>query len=285
MDIAAVVVLYHPEPGFESNIISYAEYTDSLIVVDNSEKTVPNLVNLRDKFGKKFHLIRPGKNMGIAWALNVGTKMAIEAGANWILTMDQDSSFEKTEIQNYLARIPEFENKNIGIAGPNHDGLLSEADVHLLEKDSVITSGCLFKNKVFELTSGFDEQLFIDGVDHEFCFHAKSLGIKVVQCMDIHLSHQLGKNKWVNIPFKGKSNRVFHSPKRLYFMVRNSIYISKKYKTRFPATLRILRKDVLHRIKNHLFFGKESWKYFKMIFKGIIDGYNNRMKNPFFYKK
>jgi len=279
--ITAVVVLYHPQADFINNIISYADFTHSIIVVDNSEISSPDLSSLINKYGEKFHLLKPGKNMGVAWALNEGTKRAIETGADWILSMDQDSYFDKTEIKNYIEKIPEFEIGNIGIAGPNHEGILVAGPDQMPEKDSVITSGCLFNKKVFELTSGFDEKLFIDEVDHEFCFHAKSLGVKIVQCMDIQLSHQLGEMKWVKIPYKAKSHRTFHSPKRLYFMVRNVIYLSKKYKFQFPDAIRIQRKDLLIRIKNHLLFGNKRLQFLQMVIKGIIDGYTRRMGNPF----
>lgn len=279
--IASLVVLYHPNPDFINNIRSYADDTDALIVVDNSAQQFPDLAVLAGEYGAKFHLIRPGKNRGIAWALNEGTKKAMETGANWVLSMDQDSCFSKKAISAYLEKIPELVRNQIFIAGPNHDAEVNALDPSMEEVDSVITSGCLFSTEVFKQTGGFDERLFIDEVDHEFCYHAKSLGFKIVKCRDIVLQHQLGESKWVSAPILGKSKRVFHHPRRLYFMLRNGLYVGQKYGTLFPASINRNKKDLFHRIKNQLLFGKGKWETLKMLAKGYRDYRKENFGNPF----
>lgn len=279
--IASITVLYNPEEGFQENIASYAEEVDEVIIVNNSTNGYANLPTIPGVSSNKLHIIHYGQNMGVAHALNDGTRKAIELGADWILTMDQDSSFTKLDIRQYLAKIPLLEKEKIFITGPDHDDEKSERKSIMEEVDSVITSGCLFKKEVFNLTGGFNDKLFIDEVDHEFCFHAKSLGVNIFQINDTHLIHQLGKGKWVNVPLKKKSKRIFHNPHRLYFMVRNGLYLQKKYKDQFPVSIRKKKIDLLHRIKNNLIFGDRKLEVMSMIIKGYLDFRNKKFGNPF----
>jgi len=74
---------------------SYLEFLQTLYVIDNSEIPNSNIVDELCKFDKKVKYIACGENKGIAYALNLGATLAIESGADWLLTMDQDSRFEK----------------------------------------------------------------------------------------------------------------------------------------------------------------------------------------------
>ena len=96
--LAACVVLYNPDDTIFENILTYGNYVDKLIVIDNSLKKNNFLIDkLSEVFESKLIYINNNDNLGIATALNQACDKAIELKFKWILTMDQDSSFENFE--------------------------------------------------------------------------------------------------------------------------------------------------------------------------------------------
>ena len=89
--VCAVVVTYNPKPAFVENVAAVSAQVDHTVVVDNgsSSETEVHLVGLESRFGCK--VIRNRQNLGIAAALNIGVKCAMEAGFDWVATFDQDS--------------------------------------------------------------------------------------------------------------------------------------------------------------------------------------------------
>lgn len=88
MLIAGVVVLYNPDPIVIQNIQSYLPFLYVLYVIDNSESPNMNIVEQLRELGEKIKYIALGENRGVAYALNLGATLAIESGADWLLTMD-----------------------------------------------------------------------------------------------------------------------------------------------------------------------------------------------------
>lgn len=97
MKLAGVVVLYQPSNEVIKNIHTYLPYLDRLYVVDNSSENHSNIYK-----DKKIQYIFNGKNLGIAAALNIGAKEAIKYGFEWLLTMDQDSSFGENDVNKMI---------------------------------------------------------------------------------------------------------------------------------------------------------------------------------------
>ena len=89
--IGAVVVSYHPSRELLRNIEILAGQVSHIVVVDNTPNTNPQAVidELEERGGCT--VIRNGKNLGIAAALNLGVQRAISLGCDWIVTFDQDS--------------------------------------------------------------------------------------------------------------------------------------------------------------------------------------------------
>ena len=113
--IAAVVVLYNPDSVVMGNLNSYINQVDKLYAVDNSENINSMLVE-KIKCIKDAEYISNAKNLGIAAALNIGAKKAIEEGFEFLLTMDQDSRISEN-FADEMIKILE-KNKNIGILAP-----------------------------------------------------------------------------------------------------------------------------------------------------------------------
>jgi rhamnosyltransferase len=187
--------------------------------------------------------------------------------------MDQDSYFDKEEIEQYLSNFRELfqTQRHIAIVSLSHEK--EAADVMtgpvFAEVTTVITSGSLMQLALWNEAGGFCEKLFIDEVDHEYCYRLIQKGYTIVQFSNIFLNHRLGTTKTGGyLGTVARRERVIHSPRRVYFMVRNYLYVRKLYGKLFPAEFKRRDKEVMNRIKNNLFFSGQFWKNVKQVLTG-----------------
>ena len=164
--VAASVVLYHPDLSLISNIGTYYNYVNYLIVIDNSEK---NNTNIKDEIQKLFPPViyrSLNRNSGIATALNIACDIAIKNDSDWVLTMDQDRSFKAGELTHMIKGISEAQRlfENIGIISPFHvlhENHQVKAPEHFTVKNIVMTSGNLLNLRAYTAVGSFEEKLFI----------------------------------------------------------------------------------------------------------------------------
>lgn len=275
--LSAVVVLYNPDlDEVEKNVISYLPYVEKLFCIDNSETNKTEKSWLIDGSNLKVKYLPNKKNLGIAAALNIGYQEAIKEDYEWILTMDQDSSFSEEAITNYLAHFRESKtNAKNGILCPVTKEFNIE-DMTVFGSHS-ITSGSICNLKMYAEIGGFDEKLFIDEVDADFSLKTELAGFTVTKFTDVFLNHKLGTKRRSGIfnLFFCKE-RTIHSPFRIYYMVRNYFYIRKKYKKFFPAIFKKRDHDFLVMLKNNIFFSGTTMKSAKRAIKGFWDYKLNR---------
>jgi rhamnosyltransferase len=134
---------------------------------------------------------------------------------------------------------------------------------------TVITSGSLMQLSLWNEAGGFCEKLFIDEVDHEYCYRLIEKGNTIVQFLNIFFNHRLGTT--ITGGYLGAvatKERVIHSPRRVYFMVRNYLYVRKLYRKLFPAEFKRRDRELMNRIKNNLFFSGHFWKNVKQVLAG-----------------
>jgi len=279
MRLAAVVILYNPGKGVISNILSYLNHFEKVYVIDNTEESKADIRQTIEQL-RGTEYIHDGENKGIAARLNEVCRISIEDGFNWLLTMDQDSFFKGNNIISYISCMQAFDDLNeVSIIGVEYiiKGT-DEATCNAIAATSLITSGSMLNLKLFDLVGGFDEALFIDQVDFEYCYRSIVKNYQVIQFKNVFLDHLLGETS-VHKSLKSlkKTNRSLHSPLRLYYMTRNYLYIRSKYKKNFSNDISRTRKDLLNRIKNNVLYGKERITVVQMILKGVIDYKNKKM--------
>ncbi|MCL4546863.1 MAG: glycosyltransferase [Deltaproteobacteria bacterium] len=173
--IYGVVILYHPEPNVLKNIGTYINGIERLYVIDNSEIKDLELIEKIKDLSTKITYIDNNGNKGIACALNIGAQLAIEDGATWILTMDQDSRFEKESLQVLIKWITSNDTEKVGIISPYHliNNISYKSEDRVIDKLTVITSGNLLNLEVYKKIGPFEEKYFIDSVDHEYCLRLR----------------------------------------------------------------------------------------------------------------
>ena len=223
MKLAGVVVLYNPELNVKEKINSYLPKLTRLFVVDNSPNKnnfdlLPNT--------KKIKYVCNNENLGIAKALNIGCENAIEEGFEWILTMDQDSEFEKDNLEKLINYVENEVEDSVGIVSPYHliETCIPRSKLRIEHPIEVMTSGNLLNLKHFKEIGGFKEELFIDCVDIEYCMNLRVHGYDIIRLNKITLNHKLGESKKYRI----LSHTVVtsnHNAMRRYYIARNCYYI------------------------------------------------------------
>lgn len=271
--IAGVVVLYYPNiDELNQNINSYIDHIDLLMVVANSEIDETLLVKTN-----KIEIIKNEKNLGIAKALNQAAEFARNRAFNWLLTMDQDSRF----LDSFFFNAFNFTSKsNVAIISPNHDMTSSVKDLEPLEISEkevlVMTSGNIINLDIWRDVGGFDEQLFIDEVDHDYCFKVKLNGAKILKFENIYLKHNLGVSKCVKI-LNIRKSICLHSPVRSYYIFRNNLVIFKRYYRKFPRIVLVRIVELIKEFVRILLFQNERRLHLKNIFLGVLDFMNGRL--------
>lgn len=274
MNIAGVVILYYPNKEVISNILSYLPELDHLYVLDNSEKTDKAITNIIKRLPKTYY-ISFGKNTGISYALNYALNEAKASGCDFLLTMDQDSAFPGQMLSEYKQRIFHYEKLypgTIGMYCVDYIGKVDLKDGTERFVDIAITSGSILPIKIALENGGFDENLFIDEVDSEYCFRIRKNGFHILEFPQIKLNHNLGNP--CSHCFLGYHFITFnYNPIRRYYITRNKIYVIKKYPELRYKYIKMLIKGSIFVLLGE----KKRPLKFLMILKGIKDGILNRM--------
>lgn len=269
--ICGVVVLYNPERQILDNIASYIGYLDKLFVVDNSEDPKAELIDaLRQIPNCYYHPF--GENLGIAAALNAGAKLALKEGAGWLLTMDQDSKFEGDNLKLLIDFTLQQDTGKIGVVSPYHRtklGVLKRQEIE--EVQSVMTSGNLVSIPAYVAIDGFDDSLFIDAVDWDFCLRLNMSGFKVLRLNTVFLEHNLG-NASYHKGLSGKEVVVLNYNKiRRYYITRNKLFIFFKYRKDFPGYCNAIFKTLFRDLRHIVMYEQHKASKLRYFFKGIFD--------------
>lgn len=274
MKIPATVIWYNPDNENIKNIRTYIDYVEKLYIIDNSKENNKKLADSLNSL--KTEYVWNNGNLGIAKALNLACEKAVSEDFEWILTMDQDSSFDSDSINAYFRAFEKMTKNNVGIISPRHilkNDIDKFSDVkESAEVDHVMTSGNLLNLKIWEEIGRFDENLFIDEVDSEICFRIIENGYKVIQLNKIRMFHELGNLEKKNF-FTRKISVLNHNHIRKYYIMRNKFYMLKKYKKYRSRYIYYILNDFFKVI----FYEKDKLRKLKYMFKGIADFMKSKM--------
>jgi len=232
------VVTYQPAAYLRDNLDALARQSATLFVIDNGSENAAEVESLTHTAGGT--LIKNSTNLGIAAALSQAARAALDGGYAWLATFDQDSRLAPGTIQALLdlrERHPQRE--RIGIVAPSHRDRGAGRDYHLpfdvIEEGpdwrivrTTITSGSLISTEVFRRIGLFDDALFIDAVDHDFCLRCRRAGFLILEGKHQVLEHSLGDvvaKRVLGLPVMFTN----HSPTRRYYMTRNPLAVYGRY--------------------------------------------------------
>jgi rhamnosyltransferase len=274
--VAGVVILYNPAQNIIENINSYLYQIGHLFIVDNSEEMNPFIKELT-KSSPKVDYIFNDDNLGVASALNIGAKKAIQKGFLYLLTMDQDSKAPKNLVVSLL-KVAE-DNSSIGIVSPIHSNkfgthIKKNPEVHGTE--SVMTSGNLLSLSAYKKVGEYCNDFFIDYVDIEYCARLNYNKFSVLEIGNVVLEHNEANISEKRFLFK-KYFPTNNTPSRMYYKTRNLLYFRERYKRIYPLTLKNEYNTYFRNIIKIILFEKNKVLKLKMILLGIRD-YIKRIK-------
>lgn len=271
MDISAGIVLFNPDINrLKENISAVIVQCAHVYLVDNGSNNIDEVKKLLNQYNhSKVSVLCNMENQGISKALNQLASEAQKGGFDWILTLDQDSVAPSNIIE-------EFEkytnNLNTGMLCPvicdRNKGVVVEAKDNYKEIDECITSGSLLNIKAWRKIGGFDESMFIDGVDFDICYRLRKNGYKILCIQSVVLLHELGRIVYHRFIF-WKVLVKNHSAFRKFYIARNTVYLARKEHTN-------IIKAILQNVKLFLIvvcYEDDKWKKSKKILQGTIDGF------------
>jgi rhamnosyltransferase len=278
----AVVITFQPQAAVWDNLAKVRQQVEALLVVDNgsSPESLAPLHTFSAEAG--ITLIENKVNLGIAAALNAGVRWARAKGFQYVALFDQDSTVTDGFIEAMLSAYQSHPQRDrLAIVTPAQvERNTGRTRGQECAKDGgplvAITSGSLMPTAIFDQCGWFEEELIIDGVDHEYCFRARALGYTLAQCRDALLLVAVGSLRCHEV-LGLKIMAKHYSARRRYYITRNRLVIVRRFWKEHPAwCYRQLRDVVQDTIKVICFEEQRSTKL-RNTARGIHDALRGRM--------
>ena len=228
----------------------------------------------------------PGENLGLARALNDIIEVFRASTSQYLFLFDQDSRIS----DDYIDRmINEYQSislvdhsivclapmlidvKHPSISATN--AILGSSQSIHTPYPTAATSGCLFTQKSFSTVGVMDENLFIDGIDHDWCLRAWTNHCSIYFSTKTELLHNMGDGF---IKYGSSLKPIHSNALRHYYIVRNSIYMI--FWKSFPMGWN-LREGLktIRRIAGYPMLSRNHLLSLQMVALGILHGIFKRM--------
>lgn len=232
--VVAAVVTYNPGGDLAQHLRALRQQADHVVVIDNGSTDLPAVQ--RAAAQADCQLIANGANLGVATALNQGAAKALELDAEWFAMFDQDSLLPPGAIDGVLACFEAHPQRDrVGMVSVSHRDRGTQADYHhrldIIQETPewrllrvTITSGSLVRCEVLRQVGLFEDRLFIDSVDHEFCLRMRRKGWLVMESRAQVMAHSIGASTAHRL-LGVRLVCTHHSPLRRYYITRNLLEV------------------------------------------------------------
>jgi rhamnosyltransferase len=277
------VPLFRPDEQVLSNLRALSVQAPVVAVDDGSPSSCAGILREIDAL-PGVDLLRGAENKGIAAALNKAVAAASIRGATLLIFFDQDSVPAPDYVQVACEIFNEgITSAEIGALGPwdqnpRIGGDKSTAE-DFVERRALIQSGMVVPACWFHTHGQFDESLFIDGVDTEFCLRLRSAGLWVGATPRLKMEHRLGVGSdsyrylWFG-PFRPTA--TFHSADRRYYINRNMVHLLRRFGRSEPRWAAVhMRRTSGNNLAALVLEGGKRSKV-AAIFAGLWDGLRGR---------
>jgi rhamnosyltransferase len=286
-----VVVTYFPDEAVLERLESVASEFARLVVVDNGS-SMETCSRLSQWVGARGDVwIANGENLGLSAALNRGVEEARTLGIQWAVTFDQDSrpepGFADALWMTHLAM------PRAAVIGPRIQEEASEVGRYrwlrrhprlpccfervpcrgedLENVTMLVTSGSMIEIATWQALGGFDEGLFIDYLDTDYCLRVIRAGRQVAVAAGALLQHRLGarQSAW----FLGRDFRpTHHAAFRHYYIARNRLILWRRHALAVPHWAAFDLSYGLYNLFRVLVFEEQRWQKFRAMLRGTWDG-------------
>ena len=245
----AVVVTYFPDFAPLLKLLSQLNKETDFIVIDNGTPNIYKLIESIQVYERCVEFRQLEENVGLARALNIGIEKARSLGFEYAFLFDQDSSLCDEFVNRMIAACRDavqLSSNGIAAIGPRiidpqtnrqtpfklfsrlifrKDKSFNGSNTHFIA-DFLITSGTLLVLENLQQIGDMKESYFIDNVDLEWCFRAKSLGFDLVGTDDAVLYHAIGERS--RNPLVRAGLMAQHNPSRTYYSSRNRTHLYRR---------------------------------------------------------
>ncbi|MEV4883005.1 glycosyltransferase family 2 protein [Chitinophaga ginsengisegetis] len=284
MSVGIMITYYNPDNGAVTQLESIVGQADEICIVDNSSAAVSekNQQMIAAFAGLKY--IPLNDNRGIGAAQNIGAAYLFEK-VDHLIFLDQDSLPAPDMVKQLLLslRILQSAGVKVGGIGPQainkwtkepykakvKKGKYVLPNEKILEVSEIISSGTIVSKQVWEEVGGIEEGLFIDGVDHEWCWRATAKGdYRFFINENAHLQHSLGEG---DKKILGVMSLKVPSPIRCYYQYRNYFILCRR--SYVPLYWKVMNGiKYCFKMVCYPLLLPEKRAYFKYIMKGIREG-------------
>lgn len=289
--VAIVLVNYN---GFEDTVecvsslnkISYPYY--KIVVVDNGSTKRPNLEQKKILLENTYY-IESHENLGFSGGNNLGIAWAMEQGYEYVLLLNNDTTVEPNFLDILIDAAESKE--NVGVVGGkisfyNNPNLLwfgggqlntkygcgsherwnqpNSEDTGEIREVTFLT-GCLMliPMSVIKVVGYLDKDYFLYAEDTDYCCRITNYGYKLWFCENTLVYHKVSASTGAA------------SPMTQYYMVRNALYLSKRYlESHLIVQFRVFLAEIKAVIR-----GRKQLKpilcAFKDYYKGITGKWDN----------
>jgi rhamnosyltransferase len=229
--VAAVIITYNCYTSIERTILAVANQVSRMIIVDNGSE--PEALNsIRSAIDRNrlqsCEFLPQDRNLGIGAALNVGVRAALAAGAEYVLTLDDDTEIFPGAVAELVRCCMDHEGQHVGIVGARWITPDTFAETSCGEQDAprsveqLPSAGCLIRREAFESVGMFREDYFLDFTDYEYCARIIGAGWRMLICPAATVFQRRGDV--ILRPFFGRTVAVTNYPaERLFLLCRNGI--------------------------------------------------------------
>lgn len=277
-NIGIIVIFYNPSEDCVDHYLKIA-HAGFKVAIGNNGMNEDILDRLTVE--KNIFLVGEGNNIGLASALNNCINFCTdELHVSSVVLFDQDSR-PKVDLPVRLEKSFKFLQSigNPACVGPHLiDKKMTgqtylKSDEKYLRVKTIATSGTFISTEALNKVGMMMDGLFIDCIDHEWCFRASNLGFEIYVDQLNSMEHDMGEN---GINWFGKYKPVYRSPIRHYYIVRNSIYILKlKYVPfgwKFIESMKLIRRIIFY-----ICFSIARVKTIRNVSRGVLDGLLGRL--------
>tara|TARA_B110000003_G_scaffold274244_1_gene313768 strand:- start:10780 stop:11622 length:843 start_codon:yes stop_codon:yes gene_type:complete len=269
-DVCAIVITYFPHLDRFKKVLTQVCKQCRVLIVDNgSACQSEDLQELSAENG--CFLIVNDDNLGIAAAQNKGIEFAYAHGYKYVLLLDQDSILSDGFVQllmKYAANDRMIVTSGRAINSRNQDVSNSHVvNSSCVEQRDLMSSGTLVHLDTFSNIGLFEESLFIDCVDFEWGWRARSRDVKLILVSDAKFYHTIGDGD--------RRYKQMPSPIRHYYQSRNIIeMLTRAY---VPTRWKLIQLFVFFpKIIKIIIFGSQKRKRLGYLMRGIYDFSRNR---------
>ena len=277
-----IIVLYWPDDDTIDFMSNLAKKGLCIVAVVNG---ILPLVSAKLNSANIFKIIENDQNVGLSRALNQGCQFAFNDGASHVFLLDQDSRPEMSLPQDLLAdwRVAEEMGMSVGVIAPILIDIKSfgyksghqKTDIDpsiVTDAETLATSGSLISKDAFLAVGPMYDWLFIDGIDHEWCFRARKCQLAVLKANSRVMLHNMGDD---GLTLFRRYRPLHRSPTRHRYIIRNTVFMIRQPYVDWRWRLREAIKT-LYRIPIYIAISTNKKSTFKQIMFGLIEGLQHK---------